>query len=127
MPIFTAGLRFSNFILLPGACKDSSIPVAVSVRNDGPLSGDHSVLLFSKPPSNGVDGAPLKQLVSFERVHLESGAEQEVVFNVNLCEDLGTVGVDGIRTVALGVHTLMVGAVHHSLIIVSIIKVISWV
>ncbi|KAG0623933.1 hypothetical protein M758_3G212400 [Ceratodon purpureus] len=100
-----------------GACKDSSIQVTVSVRNHGPLSGDHSVLLYSKPPSSGVDGAPLKQLVSFERVHLESGAEQEVVFKLNPCEDLGTVGHDGIRTVALGVHTLMVGAVHHSLII----------
>lgn len=100
-----------------GACKDSSFHVRVSVRNDGPLSGDHSVLLFSKPPSSGVGGVPLKQLVSFERVHVESGAEQEVVFKVNPCEDLGTVGDDGIRTVALGVHTLMVGAVHHPLTI----------
>ena len=99
--------------------------MTLSVRNDGPLSGDHSVLLFSKPPSSGVDGVPLKQLVSFERVHLEAGTEQEVVFNVNPCEDLGTVGVDGIRTIALGVHTLMVGAVHHPLIIVGIITVIS--
>jgi len=99
------------------ACQDSSFLVRVTVRNDGPLSGDHSVLLFTKPPSSGVGGAPLKQLVSFERVHVETGAEQEVVFKVNQCEDLGTVGDDGIRTVPLGVHTLMVGAVHHALTI----------
>ena len=80
------------------------------MRNDGPLSGGHSVLLFSKPPLSGVNGIPLKQLVSFERLHLESGAQQEVVFKVNPCEDLGTVGADGIRTVGLGEHTLMIGA-----------------
>lgn len=95
------------------------------MKNNGPLSGDHSVLLFSKPPSSGVDGTPLKQLVSFERVHLESGAEQEVVFKVNPCEDLGTVGYDGIRTIALGVHILMLRAVHHPLIIVSAVNTAS--
>lgn len=91
------------------------------MRNDGPLSSGHSVLLFSKPPLNGVDGTPLKQLLSFERLHLESGAEQEVIFKVNPCEDLGTVGADGIRTVGLGDHTLMVGAEHHTLSVVSVI------
>ena len=117
--MFIVGLLFNKFFFLSGACKDATIFVAVSVRNNGPVSGHHSVLLFSKPPSSGVDGAPLKQLVSFERVHLESGAEQEVLFKVNPCEDLGTVGEDGVRTVTLGLHTLMVGAVHHPLIIVS--------
>jgi len=59
--------------------------------------------------------------VSFERVpHLEPGAEQEVVFIVNPCEDLGTVGADGIRTVALGQHTLMVGAERRVLSVVSV-------
>lgn len=94
-----------------GACKDASFHVRVSVRNNGPFKGGHVVLLFSKPPSSGVDGTPLKQLVSFERVqHLEPGAQLEVVFTVNPCKDLGTVGADGIRTVGLGEHTLMVGA-----------------
>ena len=79
------------------------------------------MLLFSKPPLSGLDGTPLKQLVSFERLHLESGAEQEVVFEVNPCEDLGTVGADGIRTVGLGEHTLMVGAKQHTLTVVSVI------
>lgn len=100
-----------------GACEDSIFHVRLSVRNEGPVSGDHAVLLFAKSPSSGVDGAPLKQLVSFERVHLEPGTEQEVVFKVNPCEDLGIVGDDGIRTVPLGVHTLMVGDVHHQLTI----------
>lgn len=90
------------------------------MRNAGPASGDHSVLLFVKPPSSGVGGTPLKQLVGFERVHLESGAEQEVVFEVNPCEGLGTVGGDGIRTVALSEHTLMVGAERHVLTVVSV-------
>ncbi|XP_024364102.1 probable beta-D-xylosidase 5 [Physcomitrium patens] len=97
------------------ACKESSFHVRVWVINHGPLSGDHSVLLFSKPPSRGIDGIPLKQLVSFERVHLEAGAGQEILFKVNPCEDLGTVGDDGIRTVELGEHTLMVGMVQHVL------------
>lgn len=90
--------------------------------NHGPLSGDHSVLLFSKPPSRGIDGIPLKQLVSFERVHLEAGAGQEILFKVNPCEDLGTVGDDGIRTVDLGEHTLMVGMVQHVLTVVSVLS-----
>lgn len=93
--------------------------MVVRVKNDGPVSGHHSVLLFSKHALSGVNGAPLKQLVNFESIHLDSAAEQDVTFTINPCNELSLAGMDGIRKILLGKHTLMVGEVEHQLLVVS--------
>jgi hypothetical protein len=101
------------------ACERGGFTVVVRVKNDGPVSGHHSVLLFSKHALGGVNGAPLKQLVNFESIHLDPAAEQDVMFTINPCNDLSLAGMDGIRKISLGKHTLMVGEVEHQLLVVS--------
>ena len=45
----------------------------VNVTNTGNVAADDVVLGFLTPPNPGVDGAPLKSLFGFERVHVEPG------------------------------------------------------
>lgn len=101
------------------ACERGAFTVVVRVKNDGPVSGHHSVLLFSKHALSGVNGVPLKQLVNFESIHLEAAAEQDVMLTINPCNDLSLAEMDGIRKILLGMHTLMVGEVRHQLHVVS--------
>jgi hypothetical protein len=93
--------------------------VRVRVKNEGPMDGSHSVLLFSKSPLAGSNGTPFKQLLGFQRVQLESGSEEEVIFLVSFCIDLGTVKADGVQTLDIGTHTIIAGTAHHPIIIVS--------
>ncbi|CAM6045942.1 unnamed protein product [Sphagnum compactum] len=94
----------------PGICKDSSnIDIRIKVTNTGEMKGRHSVLLFAASPSAGADGAPLKKLVRFQLVQLESGQESELIFNLNPCKDLGTVTEDGSHILEIGRHTLSIG------------------
>jgi beta-D-xylosidase 4 len=47
---------------------------AVNVTNTGSVDSDDVVLGFITPPNAGKDGAPLKSLFGFERVHVRAGA-----------------------------------------------------
>jgi hypothetical protein len=97
-------------VLVPGICKDSSnIDIRIKVTNTGEMKGRHSVLLFAASPSAGANGAPLKKLVRFQLVQLESGQESELIFNLNPCKDLGTVTEDGSHILEIGRHTLSIG------------------
>lgn len=49
-------------------CKDLQFDIVISVKNSRPRGGSHVVLMFSKPPSASVAGAPNVQLVGFARV-----------------------------------------------------------
>ncbi|KAH9562815.1 hypothetical protein CY35_05G092000 [Sphagnum magellanicum] len=99
------------------ACEDLYFKVRVRVKNEGPMDGSHSVLLFSKSPLAGSNGTPFKQLVGFQRVQLESGSEEEVIFLVSFCIDLGSVKADGVQTLDIGTHTIIAGTAHHPIII----------
>jgi hypothetical protein len=106
-------------ILSTDACEDLNFKLKVRVKNEGPMDGDHSVLLYSKSPLSGSNGIPLKQLLGLQRIHLDSGSDREVIFLVHFCTDLGTVKVDGLRTLDIGTHNIIAGTAHHPIVVVS--------
>jgi len=54
--------------------------VSVVVKNIGPASGDEVVELYVSHP--GVDGAPIRALQGFTRVHLDRGEQKTVSFTL---------------------------------------------
>ena len=72
--------------------------VTVALSNQGSRAADHAVLLFAAPPDAGKAGAPLKNLVGFERVRaLAPGASTTVTieltaWSVALADDDGVWG-----------------------------------
>ena len=56
--------------------------ISASVTNSGSRRGAETVLIFAKGPHAGVDGAPLKSLVAFDKVGLAAGATAHVVFEI---------------------------------------------
>ncbi len=109
---FGYGLSYTKF-----SYSDLSVPATpvaagqlvyadVTVTNTGKLAGDEVVQLYLKFPS--VKGAPRIALRSFERIHLEPGANQKVQFHLD-ARDLGMVTEDGNPIVAQGDYTIIVG------------------
>jgi beta-glucosidase len=76
------------------------------VTNAGKVAGDEVVQLYLKFP--GVPGAPLRSLRGFQRIHLEPGASQKVVFHLNP-RDLSMVTDGGDIVVAQGKYTVSIG------------------
>jgi beta-glucosidase len=54
--------------------------ISVDVKNIGPVSGDEVVELYVSHP--GVDGAPIRALQGFTRVHLDRGEQKTVSFTL---------------------------------------------
>lgn len=84
-----------------------SVELQFKVRNEGKLGGTETVLFFSSPPP--LHGAPRKQLLSFEKVFLETGTEKEMTLKLDACKHLSLVDENGKRDFALGRHELQVG------------------
>ncbi len=78
----------------------------VTVTNTGKLAGDEVAQLYLKFPDK--KGAPLVALRSFQRIHLEPGANQKVHFHLTPRE-LGMVTELGDPIVAQGDYTVTVG------------------
>lgn len=93
-------------------CKNLAFDIHLKVKNEGQMSGSHTVLLFSSAPS--VHNAPQKHLLGYEKIHLAPQTEGLVRFNVDVCKHLSVVDELGNRKVALGEHILHVGDVKHS-------------
>ncbi|GMJ06826.1 hypothetical protein like AT3G19620 [Hibiscus trionum] len=91
-------------------CNILQFDVVIGVRNKGPMNGDHVVLLFWKPPSSNITGAPNKQLVGFERVEVKKGKTKKVTMSLNVCKDFTLVDGEGKRKLVIGQHTLFVGS-----------------
>ncbi len=109
---FGFGLSYTRFayggLTLPDAPIEAGEPlsVAVTVRNVGKLAGDEVVQLYLKFPD--VEGAPLRALRGFERIHLAPGASRRVEFHLER-RDLSLVTESGDRIVAQGRYTLSIG------------------
>lgn len=64
------------------------VTASISVTNTGDISGDHSVLLFAKPPLEVVaerehNGAPLRNLVRFGRLaNIQPGETRVLVLEL---------------------------------------------
>lgn len=95
------------------SCKSLGFDIHLRVKNVGVMRGSHTVFLFSSPPQ--VHNAPQKQLLGFQKLHLEPQAEGVVRFDVDVCKHLSVVDENGSRKVALGNHVLHVGSLKHSL------------
>jgi beta-glucosidase len=109
---FGFGLSYTNFsygdLTLPQAAVNAGEPVGayVTVTNTGKVAGEEVVQLYLKFPP--VKGAPLKALRGFQRVHLDSGASQNVHFELRN-RDLGMVTEDGHPIIAGCDYTISIG------------------
>jgi beta-glucosidase len=109
---FGYGLSYTKFsyseLKLPTeAVKPTdAVAAAVKVTNTGSVAGDEVVQLYLKFPD--VNGAPLKALRGFKRVHLDAGASQNVEFTLK-DRDLGMVTELGQPIIAQGQYTVSVG------------------
>lgn len=95
------------------SCKNLGFNVNLRVKNEGKMRGSHTVFLFSSPPN--LHNAPHKQLIGFQKLHLEAEGEGVVRFDVDVCKHLSVVDENGKRKLALGDHLLHVGNLKHSL------------
>ena len=83
---FGYGLSYTTFsysdLTLPAGPVNAGQPMAaeVTVTNTGKLAGDEVVQLYLSFPS--VDGAPIRALRAFERIHLDPGQSQRVRFDL---------------------------------------------
>ncbi|TXG53852.1 hypothetical protein EZV62_019108 [Acer yangbiense] len=94
-------------------CENLDFNLNLKVKNNGSISGSHTVFLFTTPPS--VHNSPKKHLLAFEKVFLRGQAEELVSFKVDVCKDLSVVDEVGNRKLALGDHVLHVGNLKHLL------------
>ncbi len=108
---FGYGLSYTTFsysdLKVPSQVTAGSPLVAeATVTNTGKRAGDEVAQLYLTFPK--VEGAPLKALRGFQRIHLEPGASQTVKFELNP-RDMSMVTERGDPIVAEGAYTLSIG------------------
>jgi hypothetical protein len=70
------------------------------VRNTGRRDGDEVVFLFDKPPPGATSGvAPFRQLVDYQRVHVQAGRAEAVTLRATRQQLVGG-GLHGARELA---------------------------
>lgn len=82
-------------------CEGLSIPVHVDVKNVGGRDGAHTVLVYASPPAAAAaaHGAPARQLVAFEKVHVPAGGVARVEMGLDVCNELSVADRDGVRRI----------------------------
>ena len=89
----------------------------IAVTNTGRRAGSHSVLVYAVPPLNtGVDGAPLRSLIGFEKVWLQPGESKRVAVAIT-AHDLTLTKPEGGRVVAAGRWAVEMGDVTCALVL----------
>jgi len=102
---FGYGLSYTSFSYDNlGVDKKSLAPtddltVSADVKNIGSMAGDEVVQVYLTHP--GVDGAPVRALAGFRRVHLNPGASQRVRVTIPNRE-LSVVDTQGTRRIVAG-------------------------
>ena len=91
--------------------------VEIAVTNTGTRAGSHSVLTYAVPPNAGVDGAPLRSLIGFEKVRLEVGETKRVVVPVT-AHDLTLTKLSGGRAAVPGEWAIEAGEVECRIMLV---------
>uniref|UniRef100_A0ACD6AMC6 Uncharacterized protein n=1 Tax=Avena sativa TaxID=4498 RepID=A0ACD6AMC6_AVESA len=86
------------------ACEET-VAFNVSVVNHGDVDGAHAVLVYTKPPRE-VAGAPIKQVVAFQRVFVKAGEAATVPFTLNVCKAFGIVEKTAYTVVPSGISTI---------------------
>ena len=112
--IETAHFASRRDLTLHTLTRINATTLTVASRNTGRRDGDEVILLFAAPPNAGVDGAPLKSLVAFERISLAVGASARTELAVGAqhvalarTSGDGALGVE--RAVATGAWRFWVG------------------
>ncbi|KAF0896464.1 hypothetical protein E2562_024328 [Oryza meyeriana var. granulata] len=95
-------------------CEELSIPVHVDIKNVGDRDGAHTVLVYAAPPPEGGHGAPVRQLVAFEKVHVAAGGTARVEMGIDVCDGLSVADRNGVRRIPVGEHSLMIGELTHT-------------
>ena len=109
---FGCGMSYTTFgysgLKLPPKPLKAGDPLIadVTVTNTGKLAGDEVVQIYLGFPD--VNGAPLRALRGFQRVHLEPGKSQAVHFELKQ-RDLGMVTEAGQPVIAEGQYKITVG------------------
>lgn len=109
---FGYGLSYSSFsygrprVSRTTVRAGEAVTVSVDVTNTGDMDADEVVQLYVSHPA--VDGAPIRALAGFERVHLARGETRRVSFTLD-DRALSLVGADGIRRIEPGTVTVWVG------------------
>ncbi|SFC90452.1 glycoside hydrolase family 3 C-terminal domain-containing protein [Massilia yuzhufengensis] len=108
---FGYGLSYTSFAygkptLGKAAVKaGDGVELSVDVRNSGKLDGDEVVQLYV---SRTAEGAPIRALKAFQRVHLKAGESRKVSFKLD-AQALSVVDAKGTRVVPAGTATLWIG------------------
>ncbi|OVA15661.1 Glycoside hydrolase [Macleaya cordata] len=100
-------------VVTENSCQRVVIDIHVRVKNNGRMSGSHTVFMFSTPPA--VYNSPKKQLLGFEKVFLGLQMVKLVKFKLDVCKDLSVVDEVGRRKVVLGSHVIHLGDLKHTL------------
>jgi beta-glucosidase len=109
---FGYGLSFSSFhysdakITPDQVAPGTAVTASALVTNASSVAGDEVVELYLSHP--GVDGAPIRALVGFERIHLAASASQTVSFTLH-DRDLSLVDDNGVRRVVPGPVEVWIG------------------
>lgn len=83
-----------------------SLRVSATVRNTGERAGDEVAQVYLLPPQG--EGAPLRSLVGYQRVHLLPGQSRTLQFDLD-ARVLSSVARDGSRAVEAGAYRVFVG------------------
>lgn len=109
---FGYGLSFSSFsysdakITPDQVAAGTAVAASVRVTNSSSVPGDEVVELYLSHP--GMDGAPVRALAGFQRVHLAASAWQTVTFTLH-DRELSTVDEKGVRSVVPGPVEVWIG------------------
>ena len=109
---FGYGLSFSSFnysdakIAPDQVGAGPAVTASVHVTNSSPVAGDEVVELYLSHP--GIDGAPIRSLAGFQRIHLAASASRTVSFTLH-DRDLSTVDDKGLRSVVPGSVEVWIG------------------
>jgi beta-glucosidase len=90
----------------PSLNATDNLTASVNVRNSGKTAGDEVVEVYVSHP--GADGAPIRALAGFHRLHLEPGSTEHVQITV-ANRQLSIVQPDGTRRIVAGDLQVWVG------------------
>jgi beta-glucosidase len=102
-----ATFEYSNLSFeRPSLNATDNLTASVDVKNSGKMAGDEVVEVYVSHP--GVNGAPIRSLAGFHRVHVEPGATEHVQITVPN-RQLSIVQPDGTRKIVAGDMQVWVG------------------
>jgi beta-glucosidase len=109
---FGYGLSFSSFnysdakVSQAQVAAGGAVTVSVRVTNAGSLAGDEVVQLYIAHP--GVEGAPIRALAGFQRIHFDATDSKTVKFTLR-DRDLSIVDEAGVRRIVPGAVDVWIG------------------